>query len=133
MSPIIAVDFDGTIVTHAYPHLGADIGAIPWLAQAQSRGARLILLTMRFGDTLSEAVEFCAARGLEFWAINANPEQSSWSQSPKVYAHLYIDDSALGMPLTRALGERPYIDWPAAGPLLHRWLERWAAQDRRKT
>jgi len=125
MSPIIAIDFDGTIVTHAYPQLGADIGAIPWLIQAQSRGARLILLTMRFGQTLTEAVDFCEGRGVAFWAVNENPEQSSWSQSPKVYAHLYIDDSALGMPLARAPGGRPHIDWHAAGPLLNRWLDRW--------
>ena len=70
MTPIIAVDFDGTIVTHAYPQLGADIGAIPWLAQAKTKGARLLLLTMRHGETLAAAVDYCNARGLEFWAVN---------------------------------------------------------------
>lgn len=30
---IIAVDFDGTVVTHAYPHIGNDIGAVPVLRE----------------------------------------------------------------------------------------------------
>lgn len=28
---IIAIDFDGTVVTHAYPHMGMDAGAVPVL------------------------------------------------------------------------------------------------------
>ena len=28
---IIAVDFDGTVVTHEYPRIGNDIGAVPVL------------------------------------------------------------------------------------------------------
>ena len=36
---IIAVDFDGTVVTHAYPHIGNDIGAgIGELSDAISTG-----------------------------------------------------------------------------------------------
>ena len=28
---LIAVDFDGTVVTHAYPEIGDDAGAVPCL------------------------------------------------------------------------------------------------------
>lgn len=126
MKPIVAIDFDGTIVTHEYPRLGADIGAMQWLKMAQERGARLLLLTMRHGQPLDEALEYCRRRDVEFWSVNHNPEQSKWSESPKVYAHLYIDDSGLAMPLTRTQPlARPYVDWPTAGPLLSSWLDRW--------
>jgi len=34
----IAVDFDGTCVSHAYPEVGIDIGAIPVLKRLVSNG-----------------------------------------------------------------------------------------------
>ena len=46
---IIAVDFDGTVVTHAYPHIGNDIGAVPVLRELIGNGCRMILYTMRSG------------------------------------------------------------------------------------
>ena len=39
----IAVDFDGTCVTHAYPEIGNDIGAVPILKRIVERGHKLIL------------------------------------------------------------------------------------------
>ena len=45
----IAVDFDGTCVTHEYPYLGQDIGAAPVLRELADAGYRLILNTMRSG------------------------------------------------------------------------------------
>jgi len=44
---IIAIDFDGTCVTHAYPKIGKDIGAVPVLKQLVQYGHQLILWTMR--------------------------------------------------------------------------------------
>ena len=46
---------------------------------------------------------------------NINPTQKSWTDSPKVYANLYIDDAALGCPLTidNDFSDRPYVDWKA--------------------
>ena len=41
---IIAVDFDGTCVTHKYPDIGEDIGAVPVLKELVDKGHRLILL-----------------------------------------------------------------------------------------
>jgi len=34
---IIAVDFDGTCVTHEYPFLGKDVGAVPTLKESEER------------------------------------------------------------------------------------------------
>lgn len=123
----VAVDFDGTIVDHRYPDLGMAVpGAFEWLAKWQESGAKLILLTMRHdesgdGPVLTDAVELCRRNGIEFYAINENPSQKSWTQSPKVYAHIYVDDAALGCPLrenTRRNGGRPFVDWEKAGPIV---------------
>lgn len=40
---LIAVDFDGTVVTHAYPEIGDDAGAVPVLKELTDNGCRLIL------------------------------------------------------------------------------------------
>lgn len=109
---IIAVDFDGTCVTHEYPNIGRDIGAGPVLLDAVKAGARLILYTMRSGAQLTAAMDWFLQNGIPLWSVNSNPLQSRWTDSPKVYAHVYIDDAALGAPLVPATDkERAYINW----------------------
>lgn len=116
---IIAVDFDGTCVTHDYPEIGQDIGAVPVLKALVARGDMLILFTMRHGKTLTAAIEWFTNNGIKLWAANVNPDQHTWSESRKVYAHLYIDDAALGAPLLKTeLHPRPYINWPAVEAML---------------
>lgn len=44
---IIAVDFDGTCVTHEFPEVGKDIGAVPVLKELVKKGHKIILYTMR--------------------------------------------------------------------------------------
>ena len=113
---IIAVDFDGTCVTHEYPRIGRYIGAQPVLKKLTKEGHQLILYTMRSGKELEDAVGWFRENEIELWGINENPEQKRWTQSPKIYAHLYIDDAALGIPLLN--GERPYVDWDSVEKLL---------------
>ena len=99
MKKIIAVDFDGTIVSHMYPKIGLDNpSAIRVLKKLIEQGHQLILWTMRSGEPLNEAVAYCEERGISFLGVNSNPNQSSWTTSPKQYADLYIDDAALGCP-----------------------------------
>jgi hydroxymethylpyrimidine pyrophosphatase-like HAD family hydrolase len=64
----IAVDFDGTIVTHEYPRIGKPIPfAIEALKRLQQEDHHhLILWSVREGHLLQEAVEYCQHRGLEF-------------------------------------------------------------------
>lgn len=115
---IIAVDFDGTIVSHKFPVVGDENpSAFEWLARFQEAGVKLILWTMRSGDSLDDAVEHCKANGIEFFAVNDNPDQASWTASRKVYANIYIDDAAAGCPL-RDGGEsgRPMVNWDVVGP-----------------
>lgn len=109
---IIAVDFDGTCVTHEYPRIGRDIGASRVLKRLAEQGHQLILYTMRSGKELEAAQEWFRERRIPLWGINENPDQKSWTSSPKIYAHTYIDDAALGTPLCKGLtGERPFVDW----------------------
>lgn len=96
---IIAVDFDGTIVEHAFPQIGKPIPfAIETLLKLQKEGYRLVLWTVRTGRLLNEAVTYCRERGLEFYAINCEyPEEKVTAESGrKIAADIYIDDRNLG-------------------------------------
>lgn len=120
---IIAVDFDGTIVTHMYPAIGNDVpNAIKVLHKLQEQGTQLILWTMRSGQQLQEAVDYCTSKGITFWGINENPAQSEWTSSPKAYAPAYIDDAAIGCPLLpdKSGSERPMVNWREVEAILQR-------------
>lgn len=97
---IIAVDFDGTIVTHEYPRIGKEIPfAIDSLKKLQEDlHVRLILWTVREGRLLQEALDYCKSRGLEFYAANSNypEEKPDKIESRKLKADLFIDDRNLG-------------------------------------
>lgn len=107
----IAIDFDGTCVTHDYPNVGTDIGAVPVLKQLVKDGHELILYTMRSGKELDDAVNWFKKNEIPLYGIQQNPTQKSWTNSPKCYAQLYIDDAALGCPLVLSTNKRPYVDW----------------------
>lgn len=109
---IIGIDFDGTCVKHAYPNIGDDIGAVPVLKEFIRQGHKLILISMRSGELLDNAVQWLKERGIELYGVNHNPDQGSWTKSPKIYAQLYIDDAGLGCPTNfdQRTG-RTYVDW----------------------
>ena len=117
---VIAVDFDGTCVEHNYPAIGMDVeGAVEVLRTLNKHGHRIILNTMRSGQRLETAVRWFRDRKIELWAVNRNPEQECWTSSPKVYADIYIDDSALGCPLIFLEGvRRPVVNWSKVRQLL---------------
>lgn len=124
---IIGLDIDGTVFSHEYPKLGEDLGAFPWLLQAQKKGALFIIFTMRDGKELQEAASaLIMDEGLAVIGRNVNPDQNKWTMSPKAYCHLYIDDNGLGMPL---LGEDSCypraVDWDRAGPMLIDAVDAW--------
>lgn len=118
---VIAVDFDGTVVDHRYPDIGADVpGAVESLRRLVACGCKIVLFTMRGGEELAEAVEWYRWHGIPLYGINRNPSQDSWTDSPKAYAHVYVDDAAVGCPLRRnpRLGGRPFVDWDAVEKIL---------------
>ena len=97
----IAVDFDGTIVEHKYPEIGKEIPfATATLKMLINDHHKLILWSVREGKLLEEAVEWCRARGVEFYAINKDfPEEEvdkSKHFSRKIKADVWIDDRNIG-------------------------------------
>jgi len=135
---IIAVDFDGTCVTHEFPRVGKDIGAAPVLKELVENGHQLILFTMRSdivspksshgeihtagGNYLTDAVNWFKENEIPLWGIQTNPDQRTWTTSPKAYAQIYIDDAALGCPLQydEGFAERPFVDWEVVRKVLQR-------------
>lgn len=114
----IAIDFDGTCVTHEYPKVGKDIGSIPILKKLIEKGHNLILFTMRDGKELKDSINWFSENNIKLYGIQYNPTQKDWTQSNKCYAQLYIDDAALGCPLIYPNIGRPFVDWEKVGVLL---------------
>lgn len=98
---IIAVDFDGTIVEHKYPEIGTELPfATETLRMLIKDQHKLILWSVREGELLEEAVEWCRKRGVEFYAINRDyPEEERGNNnhfSRKLKADYFIDDRNIG-------------------------------------
>ena len=102
---VVAIDFDGTCVTHDYPDVGKDIGAEITLKALVASGHKLILYTMRSGEELAHAQQWFADHDIPLYASQRNPQQDTWTSSPKCYANLYIDDATLGVPSLTHLTE----------------------------
>lgn len=133
---IIAIDFDGTCVSHEFPNVGNYINAQPVLKELIQNNHQLILFTMRSdivnptgennelhlesGNYLSDAVKWFKTHNIPLYGIQSNPTQHTWTTSPKAYAQLYIDDAALGCPLTfdPTISSRPFVDWAAVRQML---------------
>lgn len=133
---IFPIDFDGTCVTHDFPHVGKEIGAVPVLKDMVLEGHQLILWTVRSnisnptskdpniilqsGNYLDDAVRWFKHHEIPLYGINENPDQKTWSTSPKVYGHFLIDDTAIGVPLTymKDYHPRPFVDWVRIRSLL---------------
>ena len=96
----IAVDFDGTIVEHRYPAIGKEKPkAIDTLIRLAEDGHNLILWSVREGQLLEDAINFCRERGLEFYAVNSELPDDNWERNDvarKITADIYIDDRNLG-------------------------------------
>lgn len=123
---VICLDFDGTVVDHCFPGMGAPVpGAIECLKRFRKAGAKIILFTMRsdggqFGNVLTAAVDYLEKNGITLYGVNENPDQPDWSSSPKPYAHLYIDDAAVGCPLIHPENFiRPCADWETIGKMVN--------------
>ena len=133
---IIGIDFDGTCTTHEFPKVGRDINAVPVLLNLVKNGHKLVLFTMRSdiktprsnnreitpkgGMYLTDAVNWFVKNKIPLYGIQTNPEQHSWTTSPKAYCNLYIDDAGLGMPLVKnnEFGDRPYVNWEIVDNIL---------------
>ena len=101
----IAVDFDGTIVEHQYPAIGKERPfATATLRKLIEDGHKLILWSVREGELLDEAIQWCAERGVTFYAVNQNFDEDQQGEttetnkafSRKLKVSLFIDDRNLG-------------------------------------
>ena len=135
----ILIDFDGTCVTHDFPIVGKDIGAVPVLKNLIDNGHRLILFTMRSdmdsieskdyggdvhgvpGKYLTDAVNWFRENDIPLYGIQNNPTQHEWTDSPKAYGQLIIDDTGLGIPLKldHNISNRPFVDWSTVEYILY--------------
>lgn len=101
LPPILAVDFDGTIVEDKFPDLGPIIpSTIRLIHEYRKRGYKIILWTCRTKERLEEAVDFCSCLGIDFDAVNDNiPEVIAKynDNARKIYADVYLDDKNLSL------------------------------------
>lgn len=126
----INCDFDGTCVTHSFPSLGKEIGAVPVLKTLIENGHDLILFTMRCdhdfepqsedpdivnysGPFLKQAEDWFESHGIPLYGSQKHPTQHTWTTSPKSYAQYMIDDSAIGCPLLFIpyISKRNFVNW----------------------
>lgn len=102
----IWLDFDGTIVEHAYPSIGQlNPHAIEVIEKLQKAGNRVILNTTRIefeNGTFEEALDFLKEQGIE---LEEYTPQKLYPlpfniESVVLHGELFIDDMAAHMPLT---------------------------------
>ena len=97
---IYGIDFDGTIVEEKFPDIGEPIAeTIDFIRKLQKNGHKWILVTMREGVFLENALEFLAINDILPDAVNDNlPERiEKWGNNPrKIYADVYVDDHNAG-------------------------------------
>ncbi len=96
---IIALGFDGCIVTNKYPEVGEPIYKnIKKLRDEIEAGARIILWTKRIDEYLQAAVDFCNDHHIRLDAVNENlPEviEEFGGNPRKIVANEYWDERAV--------------------------------------
>jgi len=127
---IFLIDFDGTCTANNFPHIGKEIGAVPVLKRLIDSGHKLILFTMRSdnknktnstdplipamnGQFLTEAVNWFKKNDIPLYGIQTDPNQKTWTDSPKAFGDYIIDDTCLFAPLIydETMSSKPFIDW----------------------
>lgn len=110
---VIAVDFDGTLFTNAWPNIGEPIWPIiNYCKHKKLLGDTLILWTCRSKKDLKEAIAACKSVGLIFDYVNDNTDENKAKyrrhvkSNRKINADLYIDDKAIStVQLIETLGD----------------------------
>lgn len=102
LPPIMAVDFDGTLVRDKFPEIGEERKKFCNIIRIfQNMGVKSILWTSRTGSALREAIEWCKDHDLHFDTINENLpeviELTGGIDTRKVYADVYFDDRNRGI------------------------------------
>lgn len=115
----IGIDFDGTMVRNKHPEIGEPIeGALDTVCDLICAGHKIILYTMRSGERLAQAVEYLEDNGVKLYAVNENPSQKYWTDSPKIFCNIYIDDCSIATPLVVPDKGKPFVNWEEVRELL---------------
>lgn len=105
-APVLAVDFDGTLVENEWPEIGDfKEGAEDAIKELKDAGWTLVLWTCRSGEDLEKVKDYLEEKELEFDYYNNNTGvliEFFGGDCRKVSADYYIDDKTL-------LG--PEINW----------------------
>lgn len=98
---LYAIDFDGTLVENNWPNIGkTNRDVLKAVQNLEKAGDKWILWTMRSGQPLEEAKEWCRRHDIHPIAVNDNDPRliEEFGNNPrKVYADWYIDDHNLTM------------------------------------
>ena len=119
---LIYLDFDGTVVEHAYPALGSDNpGATDVIRALQDAGHEIVLNTMRadFNDgTLEDALSYLNADKNGLLEINHYEVKKITPPAypvtkPEFSKFLFLDDISKGTPLrpNLSLTQGLMVDW----------------------
>ena len=130
---LIYLDFDGTVVEHAYPQIGADNpNALRVIRRLQDAGHQIVLNTYRADlndGSLQEAFDYLQhpKRNLlpiiEHTPLKINPPNWNWDQAVKDNI-LFIDDVSSGTPMI------PNIQLPFGQQVDWKTLESWFEENR---
>ena len=97
---IIAIDFDGTIVSDDYPLVGEPIkGAKRYINRLHKDGHIIMIWTLRVGLPLRVALDYLMKNKIHFDFVNENiPEKiKHYNNDPrKLGADVFIDDRNIG-------------------------------------
>lgn len=115
----IQLDFDGTVVEHAYPEIGLpNPEAFKVLLSLKEKDHKIILNTMRANfknDSLNEAIAYLENNGFKFLDSEINHEKIQpveWNMTSADSDVIFIDDIAKDIPLIRSSKVNGYmVDW----------------------
>lgn len=98
--PIIAIDFDGTIVEHKFPEIGELLPYAKEVINKLFQSSVIIIWTCRnekeTPNEFAAMVKFLEDNGIPYHYINENYPENGFLPEPKIYADIYIDDRNLG-------------------------------------
>jgi len=100
--PIIAIDFDGTIVQDKYPDIGNPYpGAIQAINELYDDGYCIIIDSCRARDKEDEMIDWLNRNGVKYCHCNENCRiliRRYSTDCRKISADIYIDDKSLFAP-----------------------------------
>lgn len=106
---IFGIDFDGTLVSEAFPGIGElNNRVLELMKLATEQGHLVIIWTARSGKALDEAVQFMKENTVPYHYINENPEDEyaiRGEQGRKIFCNYYLDDRAVNIKDVESLFE----------------------------